>query len=159
MTQVTAIFIAANILVVLIVIVRMYYFTKHNPAKVIGGKFTTNFIYRLVYSLADEWSSVIFWMCFFVTLYFFVMYKLQTNAYLLLPSVDLVSSAYDSFKIVFFITLASKTLAVLMKIYDQSTADIFLIDWEHPRKISAEDTEESVVAWRFTFMANELDEL
>jgi hypothetical protein len=46
-----------------------------------------------------------------------------------------------------------------MKIYDQSCADIFLIDWEVPRKISSEDTEESVVAWRFTFMANELNEL
>jgi hypothetical protein len=33
------------------------------------------------------------------------------------------------------------------------------MDWEVPRKVSNEDTEDSVVAWRFTFMANELDEL
>jgi len=104
--------------VALIVIVRMYYFIQHNPSRIVGSKFTSKFIYRLFYSLADEWSTVIFWMMFFVTLYFFIMYKLQTNAYLLLPSIDLVSQAYDSFKIVFFIPLALKTLAVLMKIFD-----------------------------------------
>jgi hypothetical protein len=68
------------------------------------------------------------------------------------------SSAYGAFKIVFFITLASKTLAMLMCIVEQSRADIFLMDREVPRKVSHEDTEDSVVAWRFTFMANELDE-
>jgi len=69
------------------------------------------------------------------------------------------SSAYGAFKTVFFITLASKTVAMLMRIVEQSRADIFLMDWEIPRKVSNEDTEDSVVAWRFTFMANELDEL
>jgi hypothetical protein len=33
------------------------------------------------------------------------------------------------------------------------------MDWEVPKKVSNEDTEDSVVAWRFTFMGNELDEL
>jgi hypothetical protein len=38
-------------------------------------------------------------------------------------------------------------------------ADIVLIDWEKPRKIAAEDTEEGVVAWRSLFIANEFNEL
>lgn len=33
------------------------------------------------------------------------------------------------------------------------------MDWEKPRKISLEDTEESVVAWRSSFIANELNEI
>jgi hypothetical protein len=33
------------------------------------------------------------------------------------------------------------------------------MDWEKPRKISLEDKEESVVAWRSTFIANEVNEL
>jgi hypothetical protein len=87
------------------------------------------------------------------------MYKMQSNAYLLLPSINTYSQAYGAFKVVFFITLASKSLAMLMRVIEQSRSDIFLMDWEVPRKVSNEDTEESVVAWRFTFMANELDEL
>lgn len=33
------------------------------------------------------------------------------------------------------------------------------MDWERPRKIAAEDKEESVVAWRSTFVANEVNEM
>lgn len=33
------------------------------------------------------------------------------------------------------------------------------MDWEMPKKVSNEDTEDSVVGWRYTFMANELNEL
>lgn len=69
------------------------------------------------------------------------------------------SGAYEAFKVVFFITLATKTLAMIMRIIDQTNSDIFLMDWEVPRKVSNEDTEDSVVAWRFTFIGNELDEL
>lgn len=87
------------------------------------------------------------------------MYKMQSNAYLLLPSINIYSEAYGAFKVVFFITLATKTVAMLMRVVEQSRADIFLMDWEVPRKVSNEDTEDSVVAWRFTFMANEIDEL
>lgn len=46
-----------------------------------------------------------------------------------------------------------------MRIIDQTSADIFLMDWEKPKKVSNEDTEDSVVAWRFTFIGNELNEL
>lgn len=153
------IFIAANILIGLIVVVRMYYFIQHNPPLVLGQKFSRLFAVRFIQVLCDEWSSIIFWFLFFVNLYFFVMYKMQTNAHLLLPSINIYSGAYEAFKVVFFITLATKTIAMIMRIIDQSNADIFLMDWEVPRKVSNEDTEESVVAWRFTFMANELDEL
>jgi len=69
------------------------------------------------------------------------------------------SGAYEAFKVVFFITLATKTLAMIMRIIDQTNSDIFLMDWEVPRKVSNEDTEDSVVTWRFTFIGNELDEL
>jgi hypothetical protein len=42
------IFIAANILVGLIVAVRMYYFIQHNPPRVLGQKFPRHFAFRLV---------------------------------------------------------------------------------------------------------------
>jgi hypothetical protein len=33
------------------------------------------------------------------------------------------------------------------------------MDWEKPRKIALEDKEEAVVAWRSTFIANEVNEI
>jgi meckelin len=33
------------------------------------------------------------------------------------------------------------------------------MDWEKPRKIASEDKEEAVVAWRSTFIANEVNEI
>jgi hypothetical protein len=44
--------------------------------------------YKIVYYILDVWSEIMFWILFFVTLYWFVSYKLQANAYVLLPSVD-----------------------------------------------------------------------
>lgn len=70
------IFIAANVLIGLIVLVRMYYFIQHNPPKVLGQKFSKLFAFRFIQVLCDEWSSIIFWFLFFVNLYFFVMYKM-----------------------------------------------------------------------------------
>lgn len=36
---------------------------------------------------------------------------------------------------------------------------MILMDWEKPRKIATEDKEEAVVAWRSTFIANEVNEI
>lgn len=85
------------------------------------------------------------------------MYKLQDNAYLLLPSTE--ENFYEIFHIIFVVTLSCKTAAVLYRVCEQSNADVILMDWEKPRKISAEDKEEAVVAWRSTFVANEVNEV
>ena len=78
---------------------------------------------------------------------------------MLLPSTEETNSLYTTFFIVFVIILAFKTLAVLFKIIEQANADVILMDWEKPRKIATEDTEDTVVAWRSSFIANELNEI
>ena len=47
-----------------------------------------------------------------------------------------------------------KTVAIAMKIYNQSTIDIFLVDQEQPNRLT-----KSVTAWRHYFVANEFAEL
>lgn len=68
-------------------------------------------------------------------------------------------SAYDYFFVFFLAILACKTLAVFMRILEQSNCDIFIMDWEKEKFIAKEDTEKSVIAWRSTFIANEFNEL
>lgn len=64
------------------------------------------------------------------------MYKMQDNAYLLLPSTEAEDSFYVTFTIIFLITVSFKTVAVLYRIVEQSTADVILMDWEKPRRIA-----------------------
>lgn len=90
------------------------------------------------------------------------MFKTQDNAYILLPTINPVGdmiSSYDIFFGFYVVTLATKTLAILLRIIEQSSVDIFIMDWEKPKLVAAEDKEPSVIAWRSTFVANELNEL
>lgn len=73
-----------------------------------------------------------FWIVFFVAAYWFITFKMQANAYVLLPSIDDWNDSYKIFDIIFGFILAFRLLAVIMKIIEQSTVDIFLIDWESP---------------------------
>ena len=85
-----------------------------------------------------------------------------------MPELD-TSENYLPFQGVFFSVLASKLLFVVFKIYfEQSSMDIFLIDWERPKfqeqRFQGEDEEKNrskydVNAWRSLFLLNELNEL
>ena len=59
-----------------------------------------------------------FWIVFFTSAYWFITYKLQANAYVLLPSVDDWEESYRVFDIVFGFILAMRFIAVVMKIIE-----------------------------------------
>ena len=105
-----------------------------------------------------------FWILFFISGYWFIVYKLQAEAYVLLPSVDDWDSSYMIFDIVFGIILAFRLLSIVFKIVEQSKIDIFLIDWEptyssnDPTKQTKSNTDTAKV-WRSIFVANEFNEL
>ena len=77
-------------------------------------------------------------------------------------------------KVLFFLTLIFKTLSVVIRIVEQSRADIFIMDWESlakggksiPKKKEKESEfldvygeDSGPIAWRSIFIANELNEL
>lgn len=154
-----AILIVVNIFIFVVIGIRTYYHYKHNPPSVLKEKFTTNLISYSIFHIIDEWSYIMFWVMFIVTGYWFINYKMSTRAVLLLPSTAATNSFYDKFDVVFYMMLVCRTGAVLFRIVQQSSADIYLIDWEKPRHIAIEDKEESVIAWRSHFIANEFNEL
>jgi hypothetical protein len=59
-----------------------------------------------------------FWILFFTSLYWFVTYKMQENAYLLLPSIDDWDFTYQVFDAIFGIVLAFRFLSVIMVIFE-----------------------------------------
>lgn len=103
-----------------------------------------------------------FILSLFVHFWWFVFFKYSEAADILMPTInptDTDWSAYDVFFIFFIAILACKTLAVILKIVEQTSADIFIMDWEKERYVATEDKEKSVIAWRSTFITNELNEL
>lgn len=129
---------------------------------------------RGTYYLMDSFSQFNFWIIYFTSLWVYVTYKMQENAYMVLPSLDDIDGVYEAFNILFFIVTIFQLVAVILRIIDQCNFDIFLIDWEKPSIEENEtithnqDEEESkeysikkprVVAWRSIFVANEFNEL
>ena len=121
------------------VAIRAYYFVQNNPPALLGKRFTSVFIYKLMYALVDQWSQTMFWVSFFLNMYWFVMFKMQDNAYILLPTTGKngsLDSAYDFFFAFYIVILITKTIAVFMRVMEQSRADIFIMDWEKPKFVA-----------------------
>jgi len=110
------IFILTNCLALIVACVRQYFFYAHNKPALLLHEFPTQFTYYLFYHIFDVWSTIMFWVCFFTTTYWFLFYKMQRNAKLLLPSIMGYNKPYEFFHIFFLIILITKTLAVFMKV-------------------------------------------
>jgi hypothetical protein len=69
--------------------------------------------------------------------YWFVFFKLQRVVAVLLPPIIISiyneHSFYYSFVVMLHILVVFQLVYVLMMVVKQSTADVFLIDWEPPR--------------------------
>ena len=120
-----------GVLVLLVVALRMVYWTKMNPARYQAKRFVRAFLWKLVFYITDVGSNLLFSVYFFVTMYWFITYKMQENAHILMPQRNIDNSTYDFFFRFLVVILVAKTVAILMSIIDQSAStDIFVIDWE-----------------------------
>ena len=140
--------------------------------------FTNIWGFKIIYEVSDIISTGMSLALFIVACYYFLFYKAAERVTILLPSenTDSGSNLYLGLKIIFLVTLSLKTLAVLLKIIEQSRADIFIMDWENysaiqrdqqqnpadkenPVDIDMTGEDHGPVAWRSIFVANELNEL
>lgn len=107
-----------NGLVLLILIVRMYYWVKMNPPKFRQRSFGMAFAWKLLFYACDIWSNVMFLVYFIITAYWFIMYKLQSNAYILMPQRDIENSTYELFYLFLVLIIAAKALAILLNVVE-----------------------------------------
>lgn len=119
-----------NALVLLVVALKMYYWVKMNPPRFRQRKFGAAFAGKLLLILCDVWSNIMFMVYFILTGYWFIMYKMQSNAYILLPQRNIENSTYDLFKGFLIAITVTKGLAIVLTILNQSQADVFIMDWE-----------------------------
>ena len=81
---------------------------------------------------------------------------------MLLPAINTYDVNYKPYDFVFGSVLGAKLLTMIYKIcIEQSSFDIFLIDWERPKLRYEHMGQEKlgVNAWRGLFLMNELNEL
>jgi meckelin len=156
-------FIIFQVIIALVIAFRLYYFVKQNPRSLLKEKFSGVLLQRIIYLFFDVWSGIMFWVIFFTAAYWFLTFKLSSAAFVLLPSIDDWGTAYLVFDTVFGLVLAFRFLAIVMAIFEQSSVDIFLIDWEQqpaPHLVKPSPyPKDNIVVWRSVFVANELNEL
>lgn len=148
-------FIFMNIMAFLATVVRIYYFSKRNPRAAMEDNAMKIYFLKVLLNLMDTWSEYMFYLLFFFTSSIFIAYKMQMNAYLLLPELGPTTEGfYSGFHIVMILTLIFKLLTVVGKIIEQSSIDIFIIDFENPNIETKQ-----INGWRYLFVANEFNEL
>ena len=67
--------------------------------------------------------------------------------------------SYQIFDAIFGIVLAFRLLAIMMTIWEQTSIDIFLIDWEQQPINKRQEGKDNIIVWRTLFVANEFNEL
>jgi meckelin len=89
----------------------------------------------------DVFSSIFFWFLVILSGYWFVFFKLQERVYVLMPSITSVTTDnYIAFNVVFGLVFGFKLLTIVYKIvFEQCSFDIFLVDWEKPKKRTSND--------------------
>ena len=96
-----------------------------------------------------------FWLLFGACGSLFIQFKLQENAFLLLPELGQASEhIYVAFYVVLGVVMLFRVLAVLLRIIEQASCDVYCIDFETPNFET-----KTVNAWRHVFITNEFNEL
>ena len=136
----------AIFLVAVVVLWRSITFRGRNPAGKVGrgGRdlWCKLFTLKFIYEVANASSVIMIYALFFVSAWWFTFYKMAARVHILLPSTQPGrDSMYTAFTWIFIWTLVAKTVAVLLKILEQSEADVFIMDWENEAGGGAADRE------------------
>lgn len=165
-------FIAINVVVVIIVIYRMYVWVKVNPKELAPDNYFLYFLCTCFFKLCKFWGIFNFWFTFIISAYWYFFYKLQYRVFLLLPPLTEYSKYYKKFDIVFGVACGVYVAFMFYRIYCQVSFDIFFIDWEHDKEIfsntlATSETETELKtkylryrgAWRLLHVANQFNAL
>ena len=72
------VFITLNVAAAVLTIVRMFVWSRYHPADLSPNNYTVYVVLTLIYMILDSWALIFFWFLFFVTGYWFIVFKLQS---------------------------------------------------------------------------------
>lgn len=163
----TIIFGVMHILVFIIWFTRFYIWTNYNPAIAHQESYCTKAIAYWFMIGIESWAFIGFIFQFFISMYWFVFFKLQTRLYVFMPEESIDASSYKNFTVVFWIVLAFTCFTWVCDTWKQTDVDIFFIDWEkqkmvnqeiHKKMLNDPDVNKGSV-WRSLLVANEYNEM
>eukprot|EP00357_Protocruzia_adherens_P001519 CAMPEP_0115006268 /NCGR_PEP_ID=MMETSP0216-20121206/20393_1 /TAXON_ID=223996 /ORGANISM="Protocruzia adherens, Strain Boccale" /LENGTH=912 /DNA_ID=CAMNT_0002372807 /DNA_START=188 /DNA_END=2923 /DNA_ORIENTATION=- len=139
---------------------KIYVWGRINPENYDPNSYFKNWIANAVLTMMQTWSHLMFWCLFLMSAYWFIAFKLQQEAFVLLPPLEEWDDHYGHFDGLFGVILAFHTITVIAIIYRQGHADIFFVDWERPKRVQVQgELMDKVSVWRTLFVANEFDEM
>mmetsp|Transcript_4467 Transcript_4467/g.6644 ORF Transcript_4467/g.6644 Transcript_4467/m.6644 type:complete len:112 (+) Transcript_4467:1065-1400(+) len=110
---------------------------------------------KFLYYFVDVWGELVFWYLMITCMAIYIKFKRSDVATFLLYELgDSSTSVTRPFYVIFVFVYIFKLLAILIRMREQATVDVTLLDHEKPKP--GQDT---VSAWRHYFVANELAEL
>ena len=172
MNVILGLFIAINVIVVIIVIYRMYVWYKVNPKELAPTNYWLYFFGTCFFKLCKFWGIFNFWFLFIISAYWYFFYKLQYKVYLLLPPMSQYDKYYKKFDILFGVACGVYMIFMFYRIACQVSFDVFFVDWEHDKEIFSNtlattelDSELKAKylkyrgAWRLLHVANQFNAL
>eukprot|EP00357_Protocruzia_adherens_P001666 CAMPEP_0114976316 /NCGR_PEP_ID=MMETSP0216-20121206/2601_1 /TAXON_ID=223996 /ORGANISM="Protocruzia adherens, Strain Boccale" /LENGTH=982 /DNA_ID=CAMNT_0002337223 /DNA_START=160 /DNA_END=3108 /DNA_ORIENTATION=- len=141
---------------------KIYVFIKAHPRDYVElfSEYSKVVIANTVMIILKTWAHLMFWFMWAISAYWFITFKLQTEAFILLPPQNTMEESYLPFQVLFGFTLGIYFFNLIKMIIDQSSASIFFVDWEPAQKVLVRGSlVDKVSVWRTLFVANEFDEL
>ena len=124
------------IVLILIMMVKMYKSCNRQGISKSNDDACQYIFLKTIVAIIDVFSTLFFWFCVLLTGYWFVFFKLQERVYCFLPGLDTYLENYKSFDFMIGFVYGAKVVYMLYQVYfEQSSIDIFFIDWERPKFI------------------------
>jgi meckelin len=121
-----------------------------------------NWLFNVLLLAGNSWVKIMFPFTLVICGYFFIFFKLQNTASMMLPPMDDVyeiTSPYYGFICMLHILSIFQFCYVLVMVYRQCNSDIFFIDWEPNKSTSDKNKRDSKSIWRTILAANEWVEM
>ena len=122
-------FILTNIGIFFFWIVKMAVWVQYNPYRFSPQTYQIAVCVKGIVQLIDIWGYIMFYFVFIITGYWFIFFKLQDVAFVIMPSTKDYMKNYYPFEVIFGLVVTFRLISYIELIRKQSNADIFFIDW------------------------------
>ena len=163
----TVLFVVSMIFVFGVWLLRINNWNRRNTRDHSEGTVDFNFSARAAVYFASTFATVFFWLTFVLACYWYALFKLQSDVFLLLPpstSPYGVKDDYYPFEVMLYMCFFFQALRIMEILVVQCSSEIFFMDWERPRgqfldQDKGRHKPTPVSAWRTILACNEFNEL
>lgn len=134
-TATTVIFAIGMTLAVGFAVLRMFNWNRRSVRTPEEGAVGLLLVGRFLVYLAHGYAHMAFWVCFVVSTYWLVFFKLQARVFALLPEDEptFTEDDYQALAVLLWTAMVGQAFRVGELVYEQCTVDLFFVDWEKPR--------------------------